>query len=90
MSDMPQTSIVDTLREMRALRDADPTYYAYEQANKLEAALEAVLGLADKWQADAWKVTNVYGKQVVSVEFTHAEIVNAIEKGLASDRHRHS
>ena len=48
----------------------------------LVAALRAVLTLADGWQEHAEKVTNVYGKQVVSVEFARAEIVRTIEEAL--------
>ena len=55
---------------------------APEDTAALVAALRAVLTLADGWQEHAEKVTNVYGKQVVSVEFARAEIVRAIEEAL--------
>ena len=67
-----------------------PTWAAWEAAwdsstdvPALVAALRAVLTLADGWQEHAEKVTNVYGKQVVSVEFARAEIVRTIEEALA-------
>lgn len=36
----------ETLAKMRAQRDEDPTYYAYAQANKLEAIVKAVVVIA--------------------------------------------
>ena len=63
--------------------DAEFIARARADVPALVAALRAVLSLADEWQAHAEKVSNVYGKQVVSVEFAHSELVRAIEEALS-------